>query len=116
MGWNQRVGPPPGTAGAEAEAAARRAAAATGDSDTPSGLELILPQLQTGLDSDQLRDLAFHLCVACLGSSAASSPSPSERQLLDVLRRQLEVDEGRAADTMRLVQRVGGSGRLRGGG
>ncbi|GFR45154.1 hypothetical protein Agub_g6537 [Astrephomene gubernaculifera] len=63
---------------------------------------LDLPQLETGQTEDQLRDLAFLLFAAC----ASGTGLPQHSALLPVVRQQLLVEEGRAADIGRVLRHI----------
>ncbi|MEW5298067.1 MAG: hypothetical protein WDW36_001229 [Sanguina aurantia] len=63
---------------------------------------LDLPELQTGMGEDQLKDLAFMVFAGC---SIGTAHAP----LIDVLRQQLEVDGERARVLLRLMRHVSGA-------
>lgn len=88
----------PGPSRGGGAAAGRPGAEAGGDNRRP---RLDLPRLETGQSDDQLRDLAYTLFAACAGAS-----TPQHRALVAVVRQQLGVDEGRAADLARVLRHI----------
>ncbi len=66
------------------------------------------PDHSPGQSDDQLRDLAYTLFAACAGAS-----TPQHRALVAVVRQQLGVDEGRAADLARVLRHIMPGGCMR---
>ncbi|MEW5311979.1 MAG: hypothetical protein WDW38_003645 [Sanguina aurantia] len=89
---------PFGSCGAATRAGQQAAQSREDGGFTPT---LDLPELQTGMGEDQLKDLAFMVFAGC---SIGTAHAP----LIDVLRQQLEVDGERAKVLLRLMRHVSG--------